>query len=89
MSWMRCSITLTASYGLGVAVISSSSVTPELARASRERLKDMEAVILIKFVLLVSVHTPSVNETGISDASKFYCLIVLQVVVFMKKQTQR
>ncbi len=33
----------------------------------------MEAVILVKFVLLVSVHTTSVNETGISDASKFNC----------------
>ncbi len=61
---MRRSITppaLTASFGPDVAVVSSSSVTPEPARAYRERPKDNEDVILVKFVLLVSVHTTSVN----------------------------
>ncbi len=90
--WMRRSITppdLTASSGLDVAVVSSSSVTPEPARESRERPKDIEDVILVKFVLLVSVHTTSVNETRISEASKFqvlFCLNVLQVVVLMESR---
>ncbi len=89
---MRCSITppaLTASSGPDVAVVSSSSVTPEPARASRERPKDIEDVILVKFVLLVSVHTTSVNETRVSEASKFQvllCLNVLQVVVLMESR---
>ncbi len=74
-------------------------MTLETVRAFRERPKDMEDVILVKFVLLVSVHTASVTETRVSEASKFHvliCLIVLQVVVFMEirhkdvfKQTQR
>ncbi len=57
--WMRPSITppaFTASSGPVVAVVSSSSVTPEPARASRERLKDTEDVILVKFIQLVSVQ---------------------------------
>ncbi len=83
---MRRSITppdLTASSGPDVAVVSSSSETPEPARASRERPKDIEDVILVKFVLLVSVHTTSVNGAHFSEASKFQvllCLNVLQVV---------
>ncbi len=92
MSWMRCSITppdLTASSGPDVAVVSSSSVTPEPARASRERPKDIEDVILVKFVLLVSVHTTSVNGAHFSEASKFQVLLrlnVLQVVVLMESR---
>ncbi len=80
-------------------MVSSSSVTPEPARASRERPKDIEDVILAKFVLLVSVHTTSVNGAQFSEASKFQvllCLNVLQVVVLMEsrhtnvfEQTQR
>ncbi len=91
---MRRSITapdLTASSGLDVTVVSSSSVSPEPARASRERPKDIEDVILVKFVLLVSVHTTSVNETRVSEASKFQvllCLNVLQRVVLMESSTQ-
>ncbi len=61
---------LTASSGPDAAVVSSSSVSPEPAKASRERPKDMEDVILFKFVLLVSVHTTSVNETRVPEASK-------------------
>ncbi len=89
---MRCSITppaLTASSEPDVAVVSSSSVTPAPVRASRERPKDMKDVILVKFVLLVSVHTTSVNVTWVSEASKFQvllCFIVLQVVVFMESR---
>ncbi len=73
VSWMRRSITppdLTASSELDAAVVSSSSVSPEPARASRKRPKDIENVILVKFVLLVFVHTTSVNETRVSEASK-------------------
>ncbi len=89
---MRCSIAppaLTASSGPDAAVVSSSSVTPEPARASRERPKDTEDVILVKFVLLVSVYTTSVNETRVSEASKFrviLCLNVLQLVVLMESR---
>ncbi len=57
--WMRPSITppaFTASSGPVVAVVSSSSVTPEPVRASRERPKDTEDVILVKFIQLVSVQ---------------------------------
>ncbi len=64
-------------------------MTPEPARASRERPKDIEDVILVKFVLLVSVHTISVNETRVSEASKFQvllCLNVLQRVVLMESR---
>ncbi len=64
-------------------------MTPEPARASGERPKDMEDVILVKFVLLVSVHTTLVNGAQFSEASKFqviFCLIVLQVVVFMESR---
>ncbi len=89
MSWMRCSITppaLTASSRPDVAVVSSSSVTPEPVRASRERQKEMEDVILVKFVLLVSVHTTSVNETRVSEASKFHVLLCLIVGVFMESR---
>ncbi len=88
----RCSITppdLTASSGQDVAVVSSSSVIPESARASRERPKDIEDVILVKFVLLVSVHTTSVNGAQFSEAAKFQvllCLNVLQVVVLMESR---
>ncbi len=73
MPWMRRSITPpahTASSGPAVAVVSSSSVTPEPARTSRERLKDTEDVILVKFDMLVSVHTKSVNGAQVSGASK-------------------
>ncbi len=71
---MRRSITppdLTASSGQDVAVVSSSSVIPESERASRERPKDIEDVTLVKFVLLVSVHTTSVNGAQFSEAAKF------------------
>ncbi len=55
--WRRPSITaFTASSGPVVAVVSSSSVTPEPAGASRERPKDTEDVILVKFIQLVSVQ---------------------------------
>ncbi len=87
---MRLSVTppaLTASSGLDVAVVSSSSVTPEPARASREWPKGNEDVILVKFVLLVSVHTTSVNGAQFSEASM--CLNVLQVVVLMESSTQK
>ncbi len=57
----------TASTGLDVTVVSSSSVTPEPARASRKRPKYTGDVILAKFVLLVSVHTTSVNETRVKS----------------------
>ncbi len=80
---------LTASSGPDVAVVSSSSETPEPARASRGRPKDIEDVILVKFVLLVSVHTTSVNGAHFSEASKFQdllCLNVLQVVVLMESR---
>ncbi len=69
---MRHSVTppaLTASSGPDVAVVSLSSVTPK--PVSRERPKDIEDVILVKFVLLVSVHTTSVNGAQFSEASKF------------------
>ncbi len=69
--------------------MSSSSETPEPARASRERPKDIEDVILVKFVLLVSVHTTSVNGAHFSKASKFQvllCLNVLQVVALMESR---
>ncbi len=90
--WMRCSITppvLTASSGPDVAVVSSSSVTPEPVRACIERPKDMEDVILVKFVHLFSFHTTSVNETRVSETSMFQvllCLNVLQVVVLMESR---
>ncbi len=92
MPWMRCSITppaLFASSGPDAAVVSSSSVTPEPARASRKRPNDIEDVILVKFVCLVSVHTTSVNGAQFSEASKFQvllCLNVLQVVVLMESR---
>ncbi len=79
---MRRSITppdLTASSGPD-AVVSSSSETPEPARASRERPKDIEDVILVKFVLLVSVHTTSVNGAHFSEASNFQVLLCLNVL---------
>ena len=63
--WVKCSITaspLVFSSGPDDDVVSSSSVTPEPARTSRERPKDTEDVILVKFVLLGSVHTTSVNK---------------------------
>ncbi len=90
--WMRHSVTppaLTASSKPDVAVVTSSSVTPEPARASRERPKDFEDVILVKFVLLVSVYTTSVNGAQFSEASKFQvllCLNVLQVLVLMESR---
>ncbi len=70
---------LTASSGPD-AVVSSSSETPEPARASRERPKDIEDVILVKFVLLVSVHTTSVNGAHFSEASNFQVLLCLNVL---------
>ncbi len=80
VSFMRCSITppaLTASSGLGFALVSSSSVTLETVRAFRERPKDMEDVILVKFVLLVSVHTefenPSFRSFKVSCFNLFNC----------------
>ncbi len=48
----------------------SSSVTLEPVRTSRKRPKDIEDVILVKFVLLVFVIQHSVNETRDSEASK-------------------
>ncbi len=72
---MRCSITppdLTASTGLDVTVVSSSSVSPEPARASRERPKEIEDVILVKFVLLVSVHTTSVVLSRMDYCNSLY-----------------
>ncbi len=72
---MRRSITppdLTASTGPDAAVVSSSSVTPEPARASRERPKEIEDVILVKFVLLVSVHTTSVVLSRLDYCNSLY-----------------
>ncbi len=72
---MRRSITppaLTASTGLDVTVVSSSSVSPEPARASRERPKEIEDVILVKFVLLVSVHTTSVVLSRLDYCNSLY-----------------
>ncbi len=80
---MRHSVTppaFTASSGLDVAVVSSSSVVPEPARASRERKKKIEDVILVKFVLLVSVHTTSDNGAQFSEASNFRVLLCLNVL---------
>ncbi len=72
--------TLTASSEPDVAVVSSSSVTPEPARTSRERLKDIEDVILVKFVLLVSVYTISVNGAQVSEASKASSINVMKLL---------
>ncbi len=72
---MRRSITppaLTASTGLDVTVVSLSSVSPEPARASRERPKEIEDVILVKFVLLVSVHTTSVVLSRMDYCNSLY-----------------
>ncbi len=72
---MRCFITppaLTASTGLDVTVVSLSSVSPEPARASRERPKETEDVILVKFVLLVSVHTTSVVLSRMDYCNSLY-----------------
>ncbi len=74
---MRRSITppaLTASTGLDVTVVSSSSVSPEPARASREGMfsKEIEDVILVKFVLLVSVHTTSVVLSRMDYCNSLY-----------------
>ncbi len=80
---MRHSVTppaFTASSGPDVAVVSSSSVVPEPARASRERKKKIEDVILVKFVLLVSVHTTSDNGAQFSEASNFRVLLCLNVL---------
>ncbi len=80
---------LTASSGPDAAVVVSSSVTPEPVRAYIERPKNMEDVILVKFVHLFSFHTTSVNETRVSETSMFQvllCLNVLQVVVLMESR---
>ncbi len=80
---------LTASSGLDVAVVSSSSVILEPTRTSRERPKEIQDVILVKFVLLVSVHTTSVNGARFSEAPKFQvlvCLNVLQAVTLMESK---
>ncbi len=72
---MRRSITppdLTASTGLDVAVVSSPSVSPDPARASRERPKEIEDVILVKFVLMVSVHTTSVVLSRLDYCNSLY-----------------
>ncbi|XP_026104732.1 CD48 antigen-like, partial [Carassius auratus] len=64
VSWVKCSITaspLVFSSGPAAAVVSSSSVTQEPARASREKPKDTEDVTLVKVFIMVffilSVHS--------------------------------
>ncbi len=68
------------------------SLHPRWPQSQREHLEKSQKtprMWLVKFVLLVSVHTTSVNGAQFSEASKFHillCLNVLQVAVLMESR---
>ncbi len=62
---------------------------PQSLREHLEKAQKTSRMCLVKFVLLVSVHTTSVNGAQFSEASKFHillCLNVLQVAVLMESR---